>query len=764
MNIMRTFLSVVVAAVLAGVCGAPRPVAAHTIIASPPPASPLSSSRPAADNPNPPSATVKLIFIHHSTGENWLVDDNGGLGLTLRDNNYFVSDTNYGWGPGPAGGPIGDTTDIGHWWNWFRSDQRDIYMQALFGEYGQNSYYTRLDSDPDPARQNQVILFKSCFPNSNLGGNPSDPAPVGDNLLRGQDAYSEYHTVANAKGIYNDLLVYFAAHRDKLFVVIAAPPLRSADTSAAQAANARAFNTWLVNDWLAGYPYKNVAVYDFYNVLTSNGGNANLNDLGSAGGNHHRWRNGAVEHSQNLANNYSSYPSGDSHPSKAGNLKASGEFVQVLNVFYHRWIDDMPQANQKTYLPLVTKMQAVTVRPLPNSLASIQIFNDQLDSSSMSEAQFQFAATHYAGTQKMTRSDADHLRQYNPDFVILHYRLGLGLGYRGIQGSCSPSGDLLQVIEGDQWVQEWPASVQESWFYHWPEASTTRVLNCDWGWYLTDLDSSTWRTYWSAEVLRQIRANGDDGLFADSFSVPNYLGADRYTPALPDVDAPFESQWAIRLQNFTAFLQTGEMAPYYFIPNVGYWITGRDPTDYSAADGVMIEGFAEWGNASYFDTADWQLQMERILGLVAQDKAILAQQYVDAADVQERLFVLGSYLLIKGSHTYLNFDLGMEPEWFPEYGIAIGSPVGSTPASIATLWNAGWGVYARNYSNGQVLVNPTASSQTINLGQTRYRATPNGGGFIPADANVSAWTVNYTPVSSVTLAPDQAIILLNSVP
>ncbi|MBF0496656.1 MAG: hypothetical protein HQK58_08795 [Deltaproteobacteria bacterium] len=37
-------------------------------------------------NPNPPTATVKLIFIHHSTGENWLTDGNGDLGLTLKKN------------------------------------------------------------------------------------------------------------------------------------------------------------------------------------------------------------------------------------------------------------------------------------------------------------------------------------------------------------------------------------------------------------------------------------------------------------------------------------------------------------------------------------------------------------------------------------------------------------------------------------------------------------------------------------------------------
>ena len=65
-------------------------------------------------NPNPPSSPVRLIFIHHSTGQNWLADGNGGLGLALRDSNYFVSDTNYGWGPtdlAAGSGTIG-TSDV----------------------------------------------------------------------------------------------------------------------------------------------------------------------------------------------------------------------------------------------------------------------------------------------------------------------------------------------------------------------------------------------------------------------------------------------------------------------------------------------------------------------------------------------------------------------------------------------------------------------------------------------------------------------------
>lgn len=240
----------------------------------------------AALNSNPPSS-ASLIFIHHSTGENWLSDSNGGLGIALRNNNYFVSDTNYGWGPDS----IGDNTDIGYWWNWFRGTSSSTYMSALYNESGQNASYSRLSTKP--AGENEIIMFKSCFPNSAFQGSATDTVPpIGSNPLAGQDSSSAYHTIANAKGIYMDILEYFRTKQDKLFIVITAPPL--SDNTWAN--NARAFNEWLINDWLENYPYKNVAVFDFYNVLTTNGGNENTNDLNQSSGNHHRWSGSAIEH------------------------------------------------------------------------------------------------------------------------------------------------------------------------------------------------------------------------------------------------------------------------------------------------------------------------------------------------------------------------------------------------------------------------------------------------------------------------------------
>ncbi len=281
-------------------------------------------------NPAPPTNPVRLIFIHHSTGENWLSDDNGGLGIALRDNNYYVSDTNYGWGPGG----IGDRTDVGNWWEWFRGPESSTYLTAVYNEGDQHCPYSRFPSAP--TGENQIILFKPCFPNSALQGSPDDPVPpIDSNPLRGEGSGSEHHTVANAKGIYIDLLNYFASRQDKLFIVISAPPL----IDPAYAGNARAFNQWLVNDWLQSYPHSNVFVFDFYNVLTSNGGNRNTNDLGRETGNHHRWWNDAIQHKTDDGSNVSAYPSSnsDDHPNRAGNLKATGEFLALLNTAYNRW-------------------------------------------------------------------------------------------------------------------------------------------------------------------------------------------------------------------------------------------------------------------------------------------------------------------------------------------------------------------------------------------------------------------------------------------
>jgi hypothetical protein len=271
---------------------------------------PQSASNAQTPDASPPDHPVKLIFIHHSTGENWLADGYGDLGRTLGQNNYFVSDTNYGWGPEA----IGDRTDIPNWTEWFSSPNTPTFMQALFTEAEQHASYTRTLADP--GGENEIVMFKSCFPNSALEGNPDDPP----------GSFEEF-SVSGAKYVYNTILQYFATRPDKLFIVITAPPL----SDSTYAKNARAFNNWLVNDWLAenNYPFNNVAVFDFFNVLTSPDA-------------HHWFKSGQIERLL-TGRNTLYYPSEDDHPSIEGSRKATEEFVPLLNFFYHRWQETAPR-------------------------------------------------------------------------------------------------------------------------------------------------------------------------------------------------------------------------------------------------------------------------------------------------------------------------------------------------------------------------------------------------------------------------------------
>ena len=400
-------------------------------------------------------------------------------------------------------------------------------------------------------------------------------------------------------------------------------------------------------------------------------------------------------------------------------------------------------------------------RPWPDTSSSIQVFSDQFDVSSATDAQLQFAATHYAGAQKLLASEVAKLRAYAPGFLLLHYRLGQALGDSTPDAQCQPTTDYIQIIDGNSWVQEWPGddAVQESWFFH---VGESRVFNCTYGWYLAQLDDPTWLAYWPPLVVQQIQACDADGLFADSFSIPNYFGATDYNPNLPVIDAGFEDGWATMEHDFTDAMRTTFAGRYLWIPNIGSYITSRDPSDYSNVDGAMIEGFAELGGGNYLAPSDWELQQNRALALVSAGKILLAQTYPSDTDVDERMFILGTYLLVKGSRTYVNLDAeGLQIQWFPEYGIDLGAAADPLPASIGALQDPSSQLFVRRYANGLVLVNPSSAPETYALPDTVYQVVPSGGGLVPADGTAPG-SLSTTPVTSVTLQPDTAAVLLDA--
>jgi hypothetical protein len=267
-----------------------------------------------------PEKPMRLLFIHHSCGGQWLADrgddiqilpdtciyktspNGGGLRALLEKNNYEVHEVSYK-------SAIGAKTDVCDWNAKFRDSMEDILHCDL-----QDTPYK------DPPVKNDIVMFKSCFPNSEIVSEGKEPG----------DPDSPVKTTANYKAAYRRLLDYFKARPDTLFVVVTAPPvvknvpsrtrefikglIGSENSVQAMGERARRFNNWLKDadkGWLAGYQGNNVVVFDYYDVLTGHG-----------------------------KSDFLIYPTrkgADSHPSAEGNSHATEELVSFLNKCVNRF-------------------------------------------------------------------------------------------------------------------------------------------------------------------------------------------------------------------------------------------------------------------------------------------------------------------------------------------------------------------------------------------------------------------------------------------
>jgi hypothetical protein len=258
-----------------------------------------------------PSGRLRLLFIHHSCGGQllaapgpdvgtnciYLSHPNGGdLRAGLEAGSYEVHEVSYG-------SRLGEKTDIPDWPAKFRGQ-----MDQILTCDSQDTYYT-------DGRRNQIVVFKSCYPNNLFTAAGSPPG----------DPHGSELTVWNAKAAYAALLEEFRKQSKVLFVCVTAPPLAPKGPPqprwkqwagkalgwdnpwAPSAPLAAEFNHWLsdTNGWLKDYAMSNVVVFDYYHMLSAKGGSG-----------------------------FSDYPTGDgydSHPSHEGNRKSAEAFVPFLN-------------------------------------------------------------------------------------------------------------------------------------------------------------------------------------------------------------------------------------------------------------------------------------------------------------------------------------------------------------------------------------------------------------------------------------------------
>ena len=187
------------------------------------------------------TTTTRMVFMHHSVGRGLL--EKGKLREQLLNRGILVKGASFG-------DELGDETDMNFWLNRFRTEMPKVLSFSAHP----NIY--RTDSVT-----NDIVAFKSCFPNSDIvaeGTEPGDPTvPV--------------RTTANYKALFRELKQEFVKYPRTLFVYLTAPPLVPESTTPENAARARAFNTWVVNEFVPVYRQEtglsNFAVFDLHSVL-----------------------------------------------------------------------------------------------------------------------------------------------------------------------------------------------------------------------------------------------------------------------------------------------------------------------------------------------------------------------------------------------------------------------------------------------------------------------------------------------------------------
>lgn len=178
---------------------------------------------------------TNIIFLHHSVGRNLI--QQGGVRERLTAAGFQFWDHDYNWEgltrpdgtlAGYSYGIPGDNTDP--------DGLARLFSQPAF-PWPVNAFSGLL--------QHEVIIVKSCFPNSNI---------VSDEQF------------AEIQGYYLKMRKRMGQFPDHLFIIVTSPPLNPAETTPEAAARARTLSRWLQSEeFLAGHP--NLAVFDLFGLL-----------------------------------------------------------------------------------------------------------------------------------------------------------------------------------------------------------------------------------------------------------------------------------------------------------------------------------------------------------------------------------------------------------------------------------------------------------------------------------------------------------------
>ena len=329
------------------------------------------------------------------------------------------------------------------------------------------------------------------------------------------------------------------------------------------------------------------------------------------------------------------------------------------------------------------------------------------------------------------KSSLTRIKELNPYMIILMY-----MGVMGV----NPSSETF----------EWDVvNSHEDWFIH--DKYGNRLQNAKYGWYCTDVGNQGWRNYFvqrAKQFMNEIPAL--DGIFAEDVWDSFIAGWGKWTVPAEDIPQSVVDRWHNDQLEFLRYVKQ-QIGDKLLILN-----TSNDDDYVDVSDGKWEEAFvhARWQNYGNFPSVDkWKHKIDGVRKVCQKGKMILVSggclelerdstwTQAHPNEVEKLLeFCFCSYLLgVSGDKSAFNFGTFWNRDGSRGYysifdnARQLGSPVSDYDEFVS--------VYARDFENGKVLVNPSSSSYTVSLGGN-YK------------------TLDGQTVSSVTLGGHTALILL----
>jgi len=320
------------------------------------------------------------------------------------------------------------------------------------------------------------------------------------------------------------------------------------------------------------------------------------------------------------------------------------------------------------------------------------------------------------------RGDVQAMRQAAPDLVLLAY----------------VNGALAQRSQGTAYPPTW----------YLRDAAGQKVRSLDWGNYLMDPRDPGWISDRVDRCGRLIQESGFDGCLLDMLgTAPIHEGYVTAAPIDPRTGDPWTPDaWLAATASLGMAVRQGNPSSSVVGNGLGNGVRFFDrvaPSEQilTGIDGGVAEAWLRTAGEPvdrYPDVHTWRKSVDM---LQATDKTVFVEVKVWTRSTERqtaawRLFALASFLLGNSGTSYFAFSGDRAGNGVAPGVLAVGSRLG---APIGPYEEIG-GVYRRSFADGEVVVNPSDQTSTIDLGAD-YR---DAGGAV---------------VRSLTLGPTSAAIL-----